>query len=58
MNMSKTKLTDSELCLLLEVARVSLQNKQMFEHLCEELDVAENEMDIFEAIIQKMCEEH
>ena len=56
--MNKTKLTDSELCLLLEVARVSLQNKQMFEHLCEELDIAENEMETFELIIGKMCNEH
>jgi hypothetical protein len=48
------KLTDSEMVLTLEVARLALHNHLMFNHLCDELDVADDVMQDLSEKLEKM----
>lgn len=49
------KLTDSDLALLLEVARIALGNQQMFNHIADEADIDENELEDFCQKVNKLC---
>lgn len=50
------KLTDSDITLLLEIARIALGNSQMFNHIAEEADIADNELEDFCHRVNKLCE--
>lgn len=43
------KFTDSEFITILEIARIALANKQMFEHIAQELDLADTELEELES---------
>ncbi len=48
------KLTDSEMTLLLEVARIALHNKPMCDHIMDELDINEDELDVLQGKVDKL----
>lgn len=52
------KLTDSEMVVVLEVARIALHNKQMCDHLCDELDIHDDELQDLSDKLEKMMAWH
>ena len=50
------KLTDSNITLLLEIARIALGNSQMFNHISDKADINETELEDFCQKVNKLCE--
>jgi hypothetical protein len=49
-------LTDEEITLLLEVARIALHHKQTFERIADECDVQDDELDALAFKVDRICD--